>query len=145
MCEDFTGFALCKAYDVISDGAFRKHLVTCRDRGDAWAVKMHNEQGKIGHMCRDVLNSINHLYDVPHNREWARICKDVLGSAQPPIKVFTGPSVCSITGDRLECSLDLTKNGKNAKETKVHLKFWHFFIFLWYVSKAEYIIRCNPA
>ena len=31
----FVGFMLAKSYDVLSDGSFKRHMIQCRDRGDA--------------------------------------------------------------------------------------------------------------
>jgi len=81
------------------------------------------------------------MHDTPQQAEWAGICRDVMASAQPPIRVFTGFSRCSLTGEALDYSIDLTRAGKNSKGVYVHLRFWHFFIFLWFTAKIEYIIR----
>lgn len=141
MPEDcFEGFMLCKAYDVLSDGNFKKHLIQCRDRGDLWAVQMHSQQTKVTHECRSIQSQIGALLEGP-NAEWAGICRDVMSSAQPPVKVFTGYSQCCLTGAFLDYSIDLSKSGKSTRESFVHLRFWHFFIFLWFTAKIEYIIR----
>lgn len=139
--EEFIGFMLSKAYDVLSEGHFKKHLIQCRDRGDAWAVRMHAQQTRIAQRCRKVQTRIAGMHDTPQQAEWAGICRDVMASAQPPIRVFTGFSRCSLTGDSLDYSIDLTRAGKNSKGVYVHLRFWHFFIFLWFTAKIEYIIR----
>lgn len=139
--EDFVGFMLSKAYDVLSEGHFKKHLIQCRDRGDAWAVRMHAQQTRIAQRCRKIQTRISSMHDTPQQAEWAGICRDVMASAQPPIRVFTGFSRCSLTGEALDYSIDLTRAGKNSKGVYVHLRFWHFFIFLWFTAKIEYIIR----
>ena len=139
--EDFVGFMLSKAYDVLSEGHFKKHLIQCRDRGDAWAVRMHAQQTRIAQACRRIQTRIAAMHDTPQQAEWAGICRDVMASAQPPIRVFTGFSRCSITGESLDYSIDLTRAGKNSRSVNVHLRFWHWFIYLWFVAKIEYIIR----
>lgn len=139
--DDFIGFMLSKAYDVLSNGQFKRHLVQCKERGDSWAVTMHGQQVRILHACRMIQSQIAKLSESPSTQQWAQICKDVVGSAQPPVKVFTGIKKCSITGEDLEYSIDLTRSCRNAREVHVHLRFWHFFVLLWYVSKIEYIIR----
>ena len=139
--EEFIGFFLSKAYDVISEGHFKKHLIQCRDRGDAWAVKMHREMTGITQSCRRVQTRIAAMHNTPQHAHWAGICRDVMASAQPPIKIFTGYSQCSLTGEALDYSIDLTRAGKNSKGVYVHLRFWHYFVFLWLIVKIEYIIR----
>lgn len=139
--EEFVGFMLSKAYDVLSEGHFKKHLIQCRDRGDAWAVRMHAQQTRIAQRCRKIQTRIGGMHDTPQQAEWAGVCRDVMASAQPPIRVFTGYSRCSLTGEALDYSIDLTRAGKNSKGVYVHLRFWHFFVFLWFTAKIEYIIR----
>jgi len=139
--EDFTGFMLCKAFDVLSNGGFKRHLIQSRDRGDAWAIQMHAQQNRITQECKGIHAKIAHLLDKTHNAGWAQICKDVMSSAQPPIKVFTGYSQCAITGENLSYSVDLSRNCKNSHDVHVHLRFWHFFILLWFTTKIEYVIR----
>jgi len=139
--DEFVGFMLSKTYDVLSEGHFKKHLIQCRDRGDAWAVHMHAQQTRIAQRCRKIHTRIAGMQETPQQAEWASICRDVMASAQPPIKVFTGFSHCSITGESLDYSIDLTRAGKNSKGVYVHLRFWHFFVFLWFSAKIEYIIR----
>lgn len=139
--DDFVGFMLSKAYDVLSEGHFKKHLIQCRDRGDTWAVRMHAQQTRIAQACRRIQSRITAMHETPQQAEWAGICRDVMASAQPPIRVFTGFSKCSITGESLDYSIDLTRAGKNSKGVYVHLRFWHFFVFLWFTAKIEYIIR----
>lgn len=139
--DEFMGFMLSKAYDVLSEGHFKKHLIQCRDRGDAWAVRMHAQQTRVAQRCRKIQTRISGMHETPQQAEWAGVCRDVMASAQPPIRVFTGFSRCSLTGVALDYSIDLTRAGKNSKGVNVHLRFWHFFVFLWFTAKIEYIIR----
>ena len=139
--EDFTGFLLSKAFDVLSNGQFKRHLIQSRDRGDAWAIQMHAQQNRIVQECKGIHAKITHLLEKAHSAGWAQICKDVMSSAQPPIRVFTGYSQCAITGESLSYSVDLSRNCKNSSDVHVHLRFWHFFILLWFTAKIEYVIR----
>ena len=137
----FVGFFVSKAFDVISEGNFKKHLIQSRDRGDAWAIQMHRELTSITQSCLRIQTRIAALHETPQHAHWAGICRDVMASAQPPIRVFTGYCQCSLTGESLDYSIDLTRAGKNSKGVFVHLRFWHWFIFLWLTAKIEYIIR----
>ena len=134
--EDFTAFLQSKAYDVLSDGAFKKHLVHSRDGGEAWAIQMHTRQARVTAECRVV-----QAQALGAGGKLASVCKDVMASAQPPVKVFTGYSKCSLTGEHTDYSIDLTRNSKGAPECHVHPRFWHFFVMLWFVAKVEYVAR----
>ena len=134
--EDFTEFLQSKAYDVLSDGAFKKHLVYSRDGGEAWAVQMHARQNRVVVECRAVQGKA-----LGATGRLAQVCRDVMASAHPPVKVFTGYSRCSLTGEHTDYSIDLTRNSKGSPECHVHPRFWHFFVMLWFVSKVEYVAR----
>lgn len=138
--EEFTSFVHSKAFDVISSGNFKKHLVLSRDEGDRWAVTMHQNQLKVLASFRVLQTQLAGMTCAKLS-PFVRICKDVMVCAQPPIKVFSGSSRCCITGLSTDYSIDLTRNCKNSTKVLVHPRFWHFFIFLWVSSKIEYIIR----
>ena len=139
----FVGFMLAKSYDVLSDGSFKRHLIQSRDRGDAWAVGMHAQLTRITAACKRVQTLIIAMQDTPQHRDWAMICRDVMASASPPVKVFTGRTQCHLTAAGLDHSLDLSKAGKNAKDIRVHLRFFYFFLYIWLISKIEYVIRSS--
>ena len=39
--------------DVIYSAQFKRHLSTCRERGDPWAVDMSNAQGRMAARCKE--------------------------------------------------------------------------------------------
>lgn len=137
----FVSYFLSRAYDVISDSTFKKHLINCRDKGDAWAVRMHFDMTAMCQSCRKVQTRISNMHGTIQHAQWASICKEIMSSASPPTRVYAGHSVCSLTGETLDYSIDLSRPGKNGKTTHVHLKYWYFFLFLWFISKIEYVIR----
>lgn len=138
--EDFHAYSQIKAYDVISAGNFKRHMSQSRDNGEKWAILMYNRQNAVQNRVRDVSSLVGQL-TMPNSVHIQRICKDVMSCAQPPIKVLTGHNTCCITGVSTEHCIDLTRVGKNSKEVFVHPRFWHFFVFLWFCSKLEYVIR----
>lgn len=138
--DDFHAYAQIKAYDVISAGNFKRHLSTSRDNGDKWAVQMYNRHNAVQAKVREVFTLVSQL-TTPNSQLIQKICKDVMSCAQPPVKVLTGANVCCLTQTNTEHCIDLTRMGKNSKEVFVHTRFWHFFVFLWFCSKLEYVIR----
>lgn len=138
--ENFEAYFHVKAFDVISAGQFKKHISKCRECGDHWAVQMYARHCVTANRLRDLTSLISQL-TTPSSLTLQKVCKDVISCAQPPIKVLTGQNVCCLTSMTIEHCVDLTKPGKNAKEVHVHPRFWHFFLFLWFCSKLEYVIR----
>lgn len=138
--DDFHAYAQIKAFDVISQGNFKRHLSSSRDNGDKWAVLMYNRHNVVQTKVREVFTLVGQL-TTPNSQLIQRICKDVMSCAQPPIKVLTGSNICCLTQTHTEHCIDLTRMGKNSKEVLVHTRFWHFFVFLWFCAKLEYVIR----
>jgi hypothetical protein len=138
--DDFHAYAQSKAFDVISSGQFKRHLGACRENGDKWAVVMYNRQNKVNLRVRELFSLVNQL-TTPRSQQIQKICKDVMACAQPPVKVLTGRNTCCITGVTADHCIDLTRTGKNSAEVYVHPRYWHFFVFLWFCAKLEYVIR----
>ncbi len=138
--EEYIAYTHIKAFDVISNGNFKRHLSNARECGDKWAIDMNNGQATVQAKIREVFTLVSHLSG-PQTERVQRVCKDVMSCAQPPIKVLTGFNVCYLTGVSSEHCIDLTRPGKNMHGVLVHPRFRHFFMFLWSVAKSEYIIR----
>ena len=137
LSHDFTAYFQYKTIDVLTNGNYKRHLTLCKERGDLWAIDMYNKQNQI-HSCIKQLH--NRIYSLSHTTVGI-VCKNVTNCAQPPIRIFLGFSTCFITGVTPDKCLDLSKNGKKHKDVHVSPKFAYFFLFLWFVSKLEYVIR----
>lgn len=138
--EDFRAYSQIKGFDVISSGAFKRHLSASRDNGDKWAIQMYNGQNSVQSKVRDIFVLVGQL-TTPHSLHIHKICKDVMSCAQPPVRVLTGYNTCCLTGVSVEHCIDLTRSGKSPQEIFVHPRFRHFFMLLWYCAKVEYVIR----
>jgi hypothetical protein len=136
---EFKNFFYAKAFDVVGNGSFKKHLTKCKDAGDLWAVEMsqhiQNVQGHIKEISSVILampQTSNRLHE---------ICKDVMVGAQPPTKLHGGCVTCSITQQVCMRCLDLSKTHKSTSNLFVDARFCLFFMLLWFCNKLEYIIR----
>ena len=134
--EDFTDYFLCKSFDVISNGQYHRHVMKCKDSGDAWAVQQ-------ARACQTVLSSVKNLQVAVNGiakkpiPNLYQICKDVMTSAQPPIKIFTGYTTCNITNIPSNKCIELSRTSR----VHVHPKLHTFFLWLWYCGKIDYIVR----
>lgn len=135
----FESFFLFKCYDVISNGQFKKHLLRSKDTGESWAVKMASEVQLVQACINKVqaaVASMPHVGNKLHD-----ICRVVMNSAQPPVKLYLGVCNCGITNSVCTQSLDLSKTARSTKPIRVSLKFCHFFMMLWLCNKIEYVVR----
>jgi hypothetical protein len=138
--DEFRGFFLAKAYDVVGNGAYRKHLAKCKEAGDPWAVAMGQHLQAVQAQIREIHAAIVAMPPTPNHL--GDLCKNVMMSAQPPIRLNAGCAVCTITGRRCLKCLDLSKTHKGNHHVYVDHRFCFFFMLLWYCNKMEYIVRC---
>ena len=139
-CDEFMSYAHAKAFDVISAGHFKKHLSSCKENGDKWAINMYSDQSVVQNRVRELFAMVSQITS-PQTERVQRVCKDVMSCAQPPVKVLTGYNTCSLTLVSAEHCIDLTRPGKNMRPVFAHPRFRHFFMLLWYCAKIEYVIR----
>ena len=138
--DEFRGFFLAKAYDVVGNGTYRKHLARCKESGDPWALAMTAQLQVVQAQIREIHAAVASMPPAPNKLN--EILRDVMMSAQPPVRLNAGCVTCCITGRRCLKCLDLSKAHKTNSQVYVDPRFCLFFMFLWYCNKLEYIIRC---
>jgi hypothetical protein len=138
--DEFRGFFLAKAYDVVGNGVYRKHLAKCKEAGDPWAIAMGQHLQAVQVQIREIHAAVAAMPATPNRL--GEICKNVMMSAQPPVRLNAGCVVCAITSRRCLKCLDLSKTHKGNHRVYVDPRFCFFFMLLWYCNKMEYIIRC---
>ena len=138
--DEFRGYFLAKAYDVVGNGAYRKHLARCKEAGDPWALTMTAQLQAVQAHIREVHSTVTSMTPTPNKLH--EILRDAMMSAQPPVRLHAGCVTCCITGRRCLKCLDLSKAHKTSSQVYVDPRFCLFFMFLWYCNKLEYIIRC---
>lgn len=129
--EDFDRFFCCKAFDSVGNGSYRPYMHSCRDNGDDWAIQMYNSVSLVQAHIKNLHQSILSMPNVPCNI--AAICKEVMLSSQPPVRLFFGSAVCCITSRLCSKCIDLSRNNKDTSRVYVDLRFGHFFMMIWYV------------
>ena len=140
MCslEEFQSFFNAKAFDVIGNGTFRKHLARCKDAGDVWAVDMSSHMQTVQAHVREVSSAVSAMPQTSNRLH--EICKEVMMGAQPPTKLHAGCTTCCITQRQCMKCLYLTRNHRGNATMFVDARFCYFFMLLWYCNKIEYII-----
>ena len=133
-------FILFKAFDLISDGEYKKLVVRSKDNGDVWAEDVYSQVHLASNLVRKLVNEIQTLDDFGKSR-LRRVCTEVMAAVTPPARRRPGWSLCSITGLRSDECIDLTRVGKSMSIVTVHRRFSHFVVMLWYVVKFEHVCK----
>ena len=134
------GYVLFKAFDVISDGSYKKLVVKSKECNETWAIELHTSTQKINAHIKNVLHMVNTLGEYGKDR-LQDVCREVLCHVSPPCKLKTCWNICAITGTRSAECIDLTRVGKSDTVVTVHRKFSHFVIMLWIVAKFEHLCK----
>ena len=137
--SEFQSFFHAKAFDIIGNGTFKKHLAKCKEANDMWAIQMTADIQTIQNKIRDIQVLVHEIPASPC--QFFEICRDVMSSAQPPVKMYAGTAMCALTQNICQHCLDFSKIHKNTKTLYIDARFSNFFLFLWFSNKLEYVIR----
>jgi hypothetical protein len=139
--KDFEQFFLYMAYDAMGKvGSFRRHMCHRKDTGDLWALEMNAGLTKVRAAVKSLQTKVSTL-PKPRNADIQLLCREVMTSAQPPIKMYAGYTRCYLSKQHCNMCVDLTRPSKNATHVHVHARYSHFFLMLWFTNKIEYIVR----
>ena len=137
--HEFNLFFKARAYDIIGEGSFRKHMTECKDAGDPWAVEMSQGIHAVSSVIKNITLRVGSVMLL--SPQIGTMCKTVMMGSQPPMRINICDGICSITNQRCTQCLSLP-SGKRGIQTFVHARFCRFFMLLWVVAKIEYVIRC---
>ena len=101
-------FICVKAYDVLSEGRYRRFLVHSREIGEPWAMEA---QVSVNKVLTAVKNLIGKIYELDKSSSIivSTICKNVIASSSPPTYVCCGLFRCCITGVLVHGCVDTAK------------------------------------
>lgn len=111
--EDFRNFVCVRAFDIISEGRYKKYLGQCKEAGDLWAIKVSDSVNQVFLSIKHVNAAIEGLQFVQCSM-LASVCREVMGSTSPPVRVKEGIGVCVISGVEAENCVDLGKSARTA-------------------------------
>jgi hypothetical protein len=138
--DSFEAYVLYKAFDFISDGAYKKLLVKCKDNGDVWAISTYSKIQETTLTVRQVVQNVQNLHEYGKPR-LHKVCLEVMSSANPPCKKKAGWNTCVVTGTRSDECIDLTRPGRSESLVTIHPKFSHFMVMLWLIAKIEHVCK----
>lgn len=133
-------YFMFKAFDVISEGEYRRLVVARRDAGDVWAVELSGQVQRVTSQIKGLQRQVAVLSE--HGRERLQThCQEVLAHTNPPCRTRPGWGTCTLSGMRGRDCLDLVRPGKSPAPMIVHARFRHFMLMLWLASKFENVCK----
>jgi hypothetical protein len=133
-------FISYKAFDVITEGLYKKQLVRCKENGDEWAMRLYSRVQCVTNCIKSVMQEVHQLHEYGKYR-LQTVCNEVISSTIAPFKVKSGWNICMITGTRSDNCIEIGHGNRNESTLTIHHKFKQFVLFLWFITKFEHVIR----
>lgn len=102
-------FITMRAYDIISNGQYKKHVIQNKDNYEAWAVDIYGHYQKMMICLRNVAQLPNTIRTNGHER-LAVLCQIVSDNQDAPLTTNTAWSSCFLTGVRCRNTVQLRHN-----------------------------------
>jgi hypothetical protein len=138
--QTFSNFFNAKALDVISDGAYKKYIVSCREAGEPWALQTHIAVQQVQTVVRKMSRILVELQAAGHSR-LAHVCTAASNNINPPQEMHSGWHTCYVSGLRCQQGIVLHVQQRSETQYTVHKRFQRFLLAFWFVSKIEQIVR----
>lgn len=106
--EEFRMFVCSKSCDIISSGAYKKHIMRCKDNGDPWADSVQASCSAVSSYTDHVKMVVRRAQELP-TKELDNVIKESLANSSPPCKRWPGPGTCKITGIVAENCLNIAR------------------------------------
>jgi hypothetical protein len=138
--DTFSKFFYAKALDVISDGGYKKYIVSCREAGEPWAMHTHIAVQQVHAVIRRMSRLLTELQAAGYSR-LAQVCAAASNNMNPPQEMQSGWHTCYVSGLRCQKGIVLHVQQRSETQYTVHKQFQRFLLAFWFVSKIEQIVR----
>ena len=100
-------FITLRAYDIISNGQYKKHVIQNKDNCEKWAIDVYTHYQRMMGCLRSVTQLAATVRGGGYDR-LAVVCQLLSERHDPPIHINTGWSCCFLTGVRCRNTVHLT-------------------------------------
>lgn len=138
--ETFQRYAAYKAYDLLSDGSYRRLVVRSKENGDPWALQLYAAMQEVSNVVKRLQATVASLHEFG-KRRLQMACAEAIASTGPPCRRRPGWNVCMITGMRSDDCVDIARACKSDSTVVVNSRFAHFLVMLWFVVKIEVVCK----
>ena len=156
-------FLTLRAYDIISNGQYKKHVVQNKENCENWAVDLYAQYQQTLSCLRDVTQIQTQIRACGYDR-LATLCSIVAECSEYPFTTNSDWSICYLTGVRCKYSLQVKRNQLMFTSTKrarlstsiqmsamhptrstdtidIHSKFRQFLVSYWLLSRFDTVIK----
>ena len=106
--NEFSGFFLTTAYDILGDGSFSRHLKAGKTTlGEEWAVELSKKHSLTAGVVRELVSSVKSKWE-PGESPLTDIIHGTINSLSPPNLPQVESAHCAITGSICKQGLDVS-------------------------------------
>ena len=145
--DEFGGFFLTTAYDVLGDGGFSKHLKAKSTRGEEWALLLSKQYDTTAEILEELIGSVQAKWG-ERDSPLADVVNGTTNSLSPPDMPLVEKTRCAITGAACKQGLDVSalvpahRLSKYGGQVCVDTKYSRFIQMLWVCARLKHIIWC---
>ena len=140
MIDKFKDFLFFKAFDIISDGSYRRFALKQKHNGEQWAIDLYASSQAISFSMKQTLKQIHRMQFEPATSKLHKLCLRVVQDLNPPTMSIDVWKICALTGMRTDKIVAIGKSSKG-DVCFVHQKFHNFFCRLWFLARIDICIK----
>jgi hypothetical protein len=156
-------FLTLRAYDIISNGQYKKHVVQNKENYENWAIELYAQYQQTLSCLRNVTQIQTQIRACGYDR-LATLCNIITECSEYPFTINSEWSICYLTGVRCKHSLQVKRNQIMFTSTKrarlstsiqmstmhptrssdtidIHSKFRQFLVSYWLLSRFDTVIK----
>lgn len=138
--KDIRNFFLLRAYDVVSQGAYRRYLLREKDLQEMWAINMHQSFSRINAEIKQVLKYIC-ISKTRGKLNVSTLLQKISLSADAPELSINEVCRCHLTSVVIFSGVKITGKSDVVPSIVVHRRFEKFCWSFWFLAKVESVLK----
>ena len=138
--KDIRNFFLLRAYDVVSQGAYRRYLHREKDLQELWAINMHQSFTRINLEIKQILKYIG-LSKTRGKLNVSTLLQKISTSVDAPELCVNEVCRCYLTSVVIFSGIKIVGKSDMVPCIIVHRRFEKFCWCFWFLAKVESILK----
>lgn len=138
--KDIRNFFLLRAYDVVSQGAYRRYLLREKDLQEMWAINMHASFSRINQEIKQVLKYVS-ISKTRGKLNVSTLLSRISVSADAPELCINEVCRCHLTSVVIFSGVKIMGKSDVLPSIVVHRRFEKFCWCFWFLAKVESVLK----
>lgn len=138
--KDIRNFFLLRAYDVVSQGAYRRYLLREKDLQEKWAINMHQSFSRISTEIKQILKYIS-ISKTRGKLNVSTLLQKISVSTDAPELCINEVCRCYLTSVVIFTGVKISGKSDMAPNIVVHRRFEKFCWCFWFLAKVDSVLK----